>query len=128
MQGKNKCNSHATIKYYMLSFGGCNDYHIAPRYDKQCKYAEFKYGKYVGKGVYVAYVKYSEYAGESVYSAEGEYSKNAKEDASIEEGHNKPLAKEGNNEPFAKDGDWAGYNNKPFATTRAIGCICHARR
>jgi hypothetical protein len=32
-----------------------------------------------------------------VYIAEGEYGEYAKEDASIEEGHNKPLAKEGNN-------------------------------
>jgi hypothetical protein len=41
------------------------------------------------------------------------------EDASVEEGHNKPLAKEGNDEPLAKDGNWAGYNNEPL-TTRAL--------
>jgi hypothetical protein len=35
----------------------------------------------------------------------GEYGKYAKEDASVKEGHNKPLAKEGNDEPLAKDGN-----------------------
>ena len=29
-----------------------------------------------------------------------------KEASSVEEGHNKSLAKEGNDEPLAKDGDW----------------------
>ncbi len=36
------------------------------------------------------------------------------EDASIEEGHNKPLAKEGNGKPLAKDGDWLGTTMSPL--------------
>jgi hypothetical protein len=66
------------------------------------------------------------YVQDSMYIAKGKYGKYAKEDASVKEGHNKPLSKEGDNKPLAKDGNWAGYNNKPLAT-RAIGCICHAR-
>jgi hypothetical protein len=38
---------------FMLSFAGCNDYHIAPRYDQQRKYAKVEFGEYAGKGVYV---------------------------------------------------------------------------
>jgi hypothetical protein len=45
-------DSHATIKYYMLSFAGCSNNHITQRYDKQHEYAKVKYDKYVGKGMY----------------------------------------------------------------------------
>ena len=61
-----------------------------------------------------------------MYVAEGEYGVYTKEDASVEEGHNQPLAKEGDNEPLAKNGDWAGCNNEPL-TTRVIGHVCHTR-
>ncbi len=45
MQGKNECDSHATIKYYMLLFAGCDDGHIAPRYEQQRKYTKVGYSK-----------------------------------------------------------------------------------
>jgi hypothetical protein len=57
---------------------------------------------------------YVEYTKDGVYVANGEYGEYAKEDASIEEGHNKPLAKEGDDKSLAKDGKWAGYNNEPL--------------
>jgi hypothetical protein len=60
MQGKDKCNSHATIKYYMLSFAGCNNDHIAPCYDQLHEYAKGGYGKYAGDGVYITKGKYIE--------------------------------------------------------------------
>ncbi len=53
MQGKNVYNSHATIKYIMLLFARCNDNHIAPCYNQQRKYAEFGFGKYIRKGMYI---------------------------------------------------------------------------
>jgi hypothetical protein len=115
MQGKNVYNSHATIKYNMLSFTGCNDNHIAPCYNQQHKYAKVGYveytrdGVYVAGGMYIAKGKYIEYAKDGVYVAEGEYGKHAKENASVKEGNNVPFVKDGNNEPLAKDGDWAGY-------------------
>ncbi len=66
------------------------------------------------RGVYVAKGEYSKYAEDGVYSAKGKYSKKAKEDASVEEGHNEPLAKEGNDKPFAKDGNWLGTTMSPL--------------
>jgi hypothetical protein len=132
MQGKDECDSHATIKYYMLLFAGCNDDHIVPRYVQQQEYAKGGYGEYtrdgvyVARGMYVAKGKYIEYTEDGVYIAKGKYGKYAKEDSSVKEGHNEPLAKESDNKPLAKDGDWAGYNNEPLAT-RAIGCVHHAR-
>jgi hypothetical protein len=103
---------------FMLSFTGCDDDHTAPHNDQ--KYAEVVYGKYakdgvyIAKGVYVAKGKYIEYAKDVVYLAEGEYDEYAKEDASVEEGHNEPLAKEGDDEPLAKDGDWLGTTMSPL--------------
>jgi hypothetical protein len=77
-QGKNEYYSHATIKYYMLSFAGCNDNYIAPCYDQQCKYAEVGDGKYPRDGVYTTrgvYIagKYIKYAKDVMYVAEGKY-------------------------------------------------------
>jgi hypothetical protein len=83
--------------------------------------------KYVQDSVYVAKGKYSKYVEDGIYNTKGKYRKNTKEDASVKEGHNKPLAKEGNDVPLAKDGNWAGYNDEPLAT-RAIGRIHHARQ
>jgi hypothetical protein len=110
-----------------LSFAGCNNDHIAPCYDQQRKYAKAGFGKYVGKGVYVAKGKYIEYAKDGVCVAKSEYGKYAKEEASLKEGHNEPLAKAGGNEPVAKDHDWAGYSNEPLATG-AINCVGCARQ
>jgi hypothetical protein len=76
-EGRTSTTFHATIKYYMLLFAGCNDDHIAPRYDQQRKYAKLGYGEYAGdgmyiaKGVYVAKGKYIEYAKDSMYIAKG---------------------------------------------------------
>jgi hypothetical protein len=95
-------DSHATIKYYMLLFAGCNNDHIAPCYDQQCKYAKVEYGNYAGDGVYITKGNYIEYTKDSVYVAKGEYGKYAKEDASVKEGHHEPPVKEGNNKPLAK--------------------------
>ncbi len=39
---------------FMLSFVWCNNNHIVPRNDQQCKYSKVGYGKNAGKGVYVA--------------------------------------------------------------------------
>jgi hypothetical protein len=118
---------------FMLSSAGCDDDCTAPHDNQRRKYAEVKYGEYtrdgmyIAKGMYVAKGKYIEYTKDVVYVPEGEYGKYAKEDASVKEGHNKPLAKEGDNEPLAKDGDWAGCNDEPL-TTRAIGRVRHARQ
>ncbi len=104
----------------MLSCAGCDGNHIAPRDDKRCKYAEVEYGKYakdgmyITKGMYVAKGKYIEYAKDVVYVAGGKYGKYTKKDASVEEGHNKPLAKEGNNKALAKDGNWLGTTMSPL--------------
>jgi hypothetical protein len=94
--------------------------------------------------VYIAKGKYSEYAEDGMYSAEGEYRVNAEEDASVKEGHNKPLAKEGNNKPLANDGNWLGTTMSPLPqwqsaayamqddneslATRTSERVCHARR
>ncbi len=102
----------------MLLFAGCNDDFTAPRDDQRCKYAKVEYGEYTKDGMYIA---------KGVYVAESRHGKYAKEAASVEEIHNKPLAKEDNDEPLAKDGDWAGCNNESLAT-RAIGRICRARQ
>ena len=37
-----------------------------------------------------------------------------KEIASVDEGHNEPLAKEGNNKPLAKDGNWLSTKMSPL--------------
>jgi hypothetical protein len=37
MQGKNKYDSHATIKHYMLPFARCNNDHIAPPAAQICQ-------------------------------------------------------------------------------------------
>jgi hypothetical protein len=117
----------------MLLFAGCNDDHIPPRYDQQCKYAESRYGKYardgvcVARGVYIAKCKYIEYAKDGMYVTEGKYGEHTNEDASVKEGHNEPLAKEGEDKPLAKDGNWAGYNDEPLAI-RVIGHVRHARQ
>jgi hypothetical protein len=37
-----------------------------------------------------------------------------KEVASVEEGHNKPLAKEGSDKPLAKDGNWLRTTMSPL--------------
>jgi hypothetical protein len=117
----------------MLLFAGCDDDHIAPHDNQRCKYAEVEYGKYakdsmyIAKSMYVTKGKYIEYAKDSVYHAKGKYGEYALEAASVKEGHNKPLAKKGDDKPLAKNGDWAGYGNKPLATS-AIGHIRHARR
>ncbi len=116
------CNN----KTFMLLCPGCDDDHIAPRDDWQRKYAEVEYDEYakdcmyIAKGMYVAKDKYIEYAEDIVYVADGEYGKYAKEDASVKEGHNKPLAKEGDDEPLAKDGDWLGTTMSP-SPQRASG-------
>jgi hypothetical protein len=104
----------------MLLFAGCDDDHTAPHNDQRRKYAEVEYGKYakdgvyIAKGMYVAKGKYVEYAKDVLYVTKGEYGKYAKEDASVEEGHNEPLAKEGNDKPLAKDGDWLGTTMSPL--------------
>ncbi len=118
----------------MLSIAGCNGNHIAPRDRQQREYAEVVTArtpkttcKYAQEGVYVAKGKYSKYAEDGVYSVKGKYSRNMEEDASVEEGHNEPLAKEGNNKPLVKDRDWAEYDDKSLAT-RVIGRVCLARQ
>jgi hypothetical protein len=117
----------------MLLFTRCDNDTTAPHDDQRRKYAEVEYSEYakdsvyIAKGVYVAKGKYIGYAEDIVYVAKSEYGKYAKEDASVEEGHNEPLAKEGDNKPLAKDGNWAGCNNEPLAT-RAIGPIRCARQ
>jgi hypothetical protein len=136
---------------FMLLFVGCNNDHTAPPDDQWRKYAEVKYGKYdkdgvyIAKGAYVTKGKYIEYAEDVVYVVtKGKYGKYAKEDTSIEEGHNKPLAKEGNGKPLAKDGNWLGTTMSPLPqgqldayvmrdddeplTTRASDCLRHARQ
>ncbi len=42
MQGKDKYNSHITIRIYMLLFAECNNDHIAPHDNQQRKYAKVK--------------------------------------------------------------------------------------
>jgi hypothetical protein len=86
----------------MLSFAGCNDNCTAPRNDQRRKYAKVEYGEYAEDGMYIA---------KGMYVAEGRHGEYAKEAASVEEGHNKPLAKEGDDEPLAKEashhkGNW----------------------
>ncbi len=101
----------------MLSFAGCNDNCTTPRDDQRHKYAKVEYGEYVKDGVYIA---------KGMYVAEGRYGEYAKEAASVEEGHNEPLANKGNDKPLAKNGYWAGCEDEPLVT-RAIGRVHHAR-
>jgi hypothetical protein len=130
MGGKNECNSHTTIKYYTLLLTGFDNSHITPCDKQQRKYAEVGYSKYVKDntqyiqdGVYVAKGLYSKYAEDGVYVAKGEYSKNAEEDASVKEGHNKPLTKEGNNKPLAKDGNWLGMTMSSLPQVQLAACV-----
>jgi hypothetical protein len=119
MQGKDKYNSHATI---ILSCCCVQDvvmtilHHVTTSGASIPRLSTTSTPKTVCK-----------YANDSMYDANGEYSKNAKEAASIEEGHNEPLAKEGDDKSLAKDGNWAGCNDEPLAT-RAIGCVRRARQ
>jgi hypothetical protein len=46
-----------------------------------------------------------------------------KEIASVEEGHNEPLAKEGNNEPLAKDGNWLSTTMSPLPQEKLAAYI-----
>jgi hypothetical protein len=99
---------------FMLLFAGCDDDHTAPHDDQRRKYAKVEYGEYAEDGIYIAKGKYIECAEDGVYDAEGRYGEYAKEAASVEEGHNEPLAKEGDDEPLAKDGDWLGTTMSPL--------------
>jgi hypothetical protein len=99
---------------FMLSFAGCNDDHTAPHDNQRCKYAEVEYGKYAKDGMYIAKGKYIECAKDGMYNAKGRYGEYAKEAASVEEGHNKPLAKKGDGEPLAKYGYWLGTTTSPL--------------
>jgi hypothetical protein len=129
---------------FMLLFTGCDDDHTAPHDNQRCKYAEVEYGKYAKDGMYITKGKYIECAKDGVYDTKGRYGEYAKEAASVEEGHNKPLAKEGDDKPLAKDGNWLGTtmcplpqgqlavyimqdDNKPLAT-RASDRVRHARQ
>jgi hypothetical protein len=134
----NKYDSHATIKYNMLLFAGCNDNHIAPSYDQLHEYTKVGYGKYTGDGVYLAkgvYVpkgKYIEYAEDGLYVAKGKYGNYVKEDASIANPLPRMAAGLGTTMRPLPQGQLAAYvmqgNNEPLLTTRAIGRICRARQ
>jgi hypothetical protein len=80
---------------------------------------------YIAKGVYVTKGKYIEYAKDLMYIAKGKYGKYAKEDASVEEGHNKPLAKKGNDEPLAKDGDRLSTTMSPLPQGQLAAYVMH---
>jgi hypothetical protein len=119
MQGKDKNNSHATIK---LSCCHAQDATTTILCHTTTSGASIPQSSTASTPKTVC-----KYTNDGIYNAKGEYSKNTKEAASIKKGHNEPLTKEGDDEPLAKDGDWAGCNNEPLAT-RAIGRIHRARQ
>ncbi len=111
-------NSHATIKCSCCCLQDARwQYHTTQQPAAQVCWGQVqqvpKDGVCIAKGVYIAKGKYIEYAKDIVYVAKCEYGNYAKEDASIKEGHNKPLTKKDNNKPLAKDGNWLGTTKSP---------------